>query len=181
MLNSSNEEMSSENAETSKRIKLNASGTKFEITFKSFSNFPAETRLGKLSNFHNMSHFELCDLCDEFDLRSNEFFFERDPIILQMVLNYFKTGELHINTKSCEIFIANELNYWMIDLSKIKHCCKSTFDEKHEAKSDFIQIGEQVAFEIQNMHKKLTIKETLWYITEFPWSSRGAMVILFVA
>ncbi len=32
MLNSTNEEFSPENVETSKRIKLNASGTKFEIS-----------------------------------------------------------------------------------------------------------------------------------------------------
>ena len=182
MMDLTNEDSRSATAKTklTKRIKFNASGTQFEITAKSFSKFPLETRLGKLSQFKNMSDLEIELLCDEFDSDSIEFFFERDPTILQMVLNYYKTGEFHINTRACEIFVANELKYWMIDSAKLKHCCKVGFEDQHETKSDFIKISEQVTLEIQNMHKKKTMKESLWQITEFPWSSPGAMVTSFV-
>ncbi len=147
-------ESDTETSQTSKRIKLNASGTKFEITAKRFSTFPEVTRLGKLSKYENMSKLEIELLCDEFDSDSTEFFFDRDPIILQMVLNYLINGELHINTNACEIFIDKELKYWMIDSMQLNYCCKADFEDKHKNKSDFIEISKQIDCYIHDREKK---------------------------
>lgn len=64
-------------------------------------------------------------LCDGYDSILNEIYFDRDPYITNMVINYYQTGKLHLNNHSaCNSFTQNELNYWQIEEYSFDSCCE---------------------------------------------------------
>ena len=55
-------------------------------------------RLGKLAAADTAE--EISKLCDEFSLERNEFFFDRHPRNFNSILNFYRTGKLHIQGRS---------------------------------------------------------------------------------
>ncbi|KAH9494663.1 hypothetical protein Btru_020471, partial [Bulinus truncatus] len=56
-----------------------------------------------------------------------DYFFDRDPEIFHCVLNYFRTGELHLPTSVCGPVVRSELEYWGVDEVDIEECCWSRY------------------------------------------------------
>ncbi|CAL1547659.1 unnamed protein product, partial [Lymnaea stagnalis] len=56
-----------------------------------------------------------------------EYFFDRDPEIFHCVLNYFRTGELHLPTSVCGPVVKSELEFWGVDEVDIEECCWSRY------------------------------------------------------
>ena len=57
-----------------KRVALNVGGVRHEVTWRLLEQFP-HSRLGRLARVE--SHQQVMDLVSHYDLRSNEFFFDR--------------------------------------------------------------------------------------------------------
>lgn len=57
----------------------------------------------------------------------NDYFFDRDPEIFHCILNYFRSGELHLPTSVCGLVIKSELDFWGIDDISIEECCWSRY------------------------------------------------------
>ena len=55
-------------------------------------------RLGKLASASNED--DIRRLCDQFSVERNEFFFDRHPRNFNSILNFYRTGKLHIQGKS---------------------------------------------------------------------------------
>ncbi len=97
-------------------IHLNVRGIVFKICIKRLANLP-RSRLARLASLIRSegNSKELTKLCDDFDLDQMEFYFDRDPFILNNILNLYYTGKLHVNHSECVYFIRDELEYWQID------------------------------------------------------------------
>jgi hypothetical protein len=167
-----------------KTIIINARGVKYEVILNMFEKYP-KTRLGKLRNYIiNRNYNELNLLCDHYNDDLKEFYFNRDPYLLNMMLNYYLNDKLHMNQTDCAIFIKNELDYWQIDSYEFDSCCHITFHEKIE-KSDFL-------ITLHNKTQKKIIyeddfgesffprfRENIWNLFNNPQSSVYAKLIFY--
>lgn len=166
-----------EDGPTDPRVTLNALGTKFVINLSKLRRFSERTRLGRLQNFSEMTPKQVGRLCDGFDPKNLEFFFNRDPDVLKIILNYLITGEVHINGYFCEVFLENEFNYWMLDAKKMKRCCKSTFDSNYKIKFEKIRAEEKIRTKVKKAEALAhTARGRLWKMTSEPTSSTKAKV-----
>ncbi|XP_045183691.2 potassium voltage-gated channel protein Shaw-like isoform X2 [Mercenaria mercenaria] len=58
-----------------------------------------------------------------------EYFFDRDPDIFKSVLNYLRTGSLHLPSFICGPSAKIELEFWGVRQKKIEQCCWINFNE----------------------------------------------------
>ena len=139
---------------TLKRITINARGFKFDVLLDNLKKLPT-TRLGKLENYidsyinNNNDNIndenkspKLClkDICDDYDLNLNEFYFDKDPFILNTVLNCYSNGNFHIDKNICPFYINEELKYWGLDKHLVNDCCFYRFQTcKSELKDELKQ------------------------------------------
>lgn len=168
-----------EQTESNKRkITINALGTKFEITQQKLERYGDQSRLGKLCAYESLDQKQISQLCDGFDPSVPEFFFDRDPEVLKIILNYAITGEIHFNSNICELFLEKEFLYWMLDWKKVKRCCKTVFEEKLNEKKDWIGVDQNIVKEskLKEVMKNSIKTYKLWEIVSSPRSSKGALV-----
>ncbi len=140
-------------ANKNERIILNALGTKFEITLKKLEIFHQSSRLGKICQFRSLHIKELELVCDDYDLQKNEFFFNRDPVILKILLNYAITGEIHLNSNFCQVYVENEFKYWEFNWKRLKRCCKNGFVVNLDSKKKAIKVDAQILADLRLRQK----------------------------
>lgn len=72
-------------------ININVGGKPYQISYNMAAMYP-KTRIGRLATYtdHNMK----LDLCDDYTVTNNEYFFDRDPDIFHSIFNFYRTGEL---------------------------------------------------------------------------------------
>ena len=102
------------------RVLLNVGGTRHETFLNTLENFP-DTRLAWISEQLRKN-----------PSRDREFFFDRHPGIFAHILNYFRTGKLHVPRDICGPMFEQELAFWGIDPKQIEHCCWAYYDEHNE-------------------------------------------------
>lgn len=162
------------------KVRLNARGYIFEIPLESFQKYPKDSRLGKLVNFDEMTVEEILECCDKYNSEKTEFYFNRSPYVLNMVLDYFVSGKLHnSNTTMCQVYLEKELSYWMIDTNDMKRCCHVEYENNYNSRNEEIIFEKKVLKEISKASSQLEKSETrrkLWAIIENPNSSNVARV-----
>ncbi|XP_067653644.1 potassium voltage-gated channel protein Shaw-like [Haliotis asinina] len=57
-----------------------------------------------------------------------EYFFDRDPDVFKAILNYLRTGELHLPAWLCGASIKNELAFWGVEEDEIEECCWTNYN-----------------------------------------------------
>ncbi len=161
------------NYSNSNRVILNARGIKYEVRWSTLCKLP-NTRLGKLKNSINTN--EIFDLCDDYDRIKNEFYFERDPFILNNVLNYYSTGKLHVTDVECVTFLKEELIYWGIDIFLMKSCCGIYYFTKSEEVKENLELESKsikkyyhVDYFSNSFHSQ--IRKKIWNLFEKPSES----------
>jgi len=112
-----------------RRIILNVGGFKYEATIRTLKKIP-NSRLGMLLRASTKE--ELLSVCDDFNLSDLEFFFDRDPILFNYILNIYRIGHLHISDDLCPSMLKHELIYWKIDDLKMDICCEEKLFEKQK-------------------------------------------------
>ena len=96
-------------------VNINVGGTMFTTTYNKLKNVP-DTRLASI-NASSKEYIQEKDF----------YFFDRNPEIFSCVLDYYRTGELHLPKQTCGAAIRNELEYWQIPPTSISDCCVSSF------------------------------------------------------
>jgi hypothetical protein len=123
-----------------RRIILNVRGVKYDVLLSILIKYP-KSRLGRLSNLllsnQKPAQQDLNQLCDDYNLSENEFYFNRDPSILNMILNYCSGHDMgykiHVNENVCFKYLNEQLSYWGIDYeSSVDKCCKINISTRRE-------------------------------------------------
>ena len=97
------------------RIKFNVGGKVFECFSSTLKRYPNS----KLANLDKSSEDYFSEL--------GEYFFDRNPIIFEAVLEACRTGELHMPRETCHSTLTRELEFWNISPGCLSPCCWKSF------------------------------------------------------
>lgn len=103
--------------EKSNTIIINVGGEVFKTSKDHFKRFP-KTRLADLDATSGT-----------YEESTNSYFFDRNPVLFHYILDYYKSGELHIPHNVCYRLVESELSYWQIEYSEMTDCCKKVIEE----------------------------------------------------
>ncbi|CAL1612237.1 unnamed protein product [Knipowitschia caucasica] len=158
-------------------LSVNVGGVRFSLAAQMLTPFP-HTRLGRLA-FCPDAALELCDDC-----RDGEFFFDRSAQTFQYVLNFYRTGHLHVCEELCELCFLQELQYWGLDERRIEACCRDRYQRRKELK-DCAELSQDQTLDLDHgldpdreFQGALCseLRRRLWNVLEKPDSSRTAHV-----
>ena len=179
-------------ASISQRIIVNVGGARHEVPWRTLARLP-RTRLGRLVACR--SHSELESVCDDFDLSppTPEFFFDRHPRSFCSVVDFHRTGKLHmVDETACVLAFSDDLAYWAIDELYMEPCCQQRYQQRKEQVLEVLRkeledltLGDEEDTEVEQ-RAALTAsgeeqcmvrwRRRVWDLTEKPQSSLPARV-----
>ncbi|XP_062393954.1 potassium voltage-gated channel subfamily V member 1 [Sardina pilchardus] len=153
---------------------INVGGSRYILSHELLASYP-ETRLGKLAL---STRDGAMDLCDDADLLENEFFFDRNSQTFQYIMNFYKTGHLHVREELCVVSFLQEIEYWGIDELRIDSCCRDKYYRRKEMKEclDIRRDVDVVDTEEEDFTGVMCqdLRQRLWDLMEKPDSSPAA-------
>ncbi|KAM4705423.1 voltage-gated potassium channel regulatory subunit KCNG2 [Rhinophrynus dorsalis] len=112
-----------------RHVIINVGGIKYRIPWTTLEDCPL-TRLVKLKACNNYD--EIMDVCDDYDINCNEFFFDRNPCAFRTIMTFLAAGKLRILREMCALSFQEELIYWGIEEEQLEWCCLRKLQQKEE-------------------------------------------------
>jgi potassium voltage-gated channel Shab-related subfamily B protein 1 len=168
----------SKSRQLNKRVVLNVGGTRHEVMWKMLEVIP-RSRLGRLALLAT-THEKILELCDAYSLVDNEYFFDRHPRSFNSILNFYRTGKLHIVDEMCVLAFSDDLDFWGIDEVYMEVCCQNKYNTRKEHLVDEMQKeADSIKKEIDEDFgdgKFAKYQKCLWDLIEKPHTSTPAKV-----
>ena len=166
-----------------RRVILNVGGTKHEVLWKTLEKLPS-SRLGKLRFAATLSDLE--KLCDDYDVKSNEIYFDRHSSSFATILNYYRSGKLHLIEELCILSFSEDLIYWGIDDCFLESCCHLKYHQKRDTVLEEMRKEEEAEMETIVSDEKFgdfmpKFRKKIWNLMENPQTSRYARAIAFIS
>nr|XP_061800169.1 potassium voltage-gated channel subfamily V member 2-like [Nerophis lumbriciformis] len=166
-------------------LNINVGGTLYHLPYRLAVRYP-KTRIGRLATYTD--HNKKLELCDDYIVRSNEFFFDRDPIIFQNIFNFYSTGVLWIKDELCPRNFLEEINYWGVRIKNSHRCCRISFEERQDELNEQLKIQKQLMAEVEivameaneALYQNMAFGHTrwkIWNMMEKPFSSVAAKLM----
>lgn len=162
----------------SKRVVVNVGGDKYEVLWKTLGKLP-RTRLGRLLRCR--SHEQLMSLCDDYDLNHMEFYFDRQSKTFSTILNYYRTGKLHLQEDACILSFSEDLKYWGVEDIHLESCCQHSYIQRKEMISDELRkdaesLADSNYEEPVRQGYYYEVQRKVWDLLEKPQTSFAARV-----
>lgn len=121
---------------------INVGGIRYRIPWSTLEEFPL-TRLGKLRSCSNAE--EILDVCDDYDARCNEFFFDRSPSAFRSIVTFLAAGKLRLLREMCALSFQEELLYWGVEEASLEWCCLRKLRLRQEEQRERVRQEEEDA------------------------------------
>lgn len=123
--------------------------------------------------------------CDDFNLLTNEFFFDRQPRSFVCILDFYRTGKLHLSDEICVMAFKDDLDYWDIEDYNLDSCCQQRYHQRRdnvfeEMKKELESLKEHDD-EMFGTSKSQRYQKFVWDLLEKPQTSVAARVVAFVS
>ncbi|XP_034403149.1 potassium voltage-gated channel subfamily V member 2 [Cyclopterus lumpus] len=163
-------------------LNINVGGMVYSLPYRLAARYP-KTRIGQLATYTD--HSRKLELCDDYIVQSNEFFFDRDPKIFHNVFNFYRTGVLCIKDELCPHNFLEEINYWGVRIKNSQRCCRISFEERQDELNDQLKIQRQLIAELEMEENEVlfddlafgSTRKNIWNLMENPFSSVTAKLM----
>ncbi|XP_048763841.2 potassium voltage-gated channel protein Shaw-like isoform X2 [Ostrea edulis] len=145
---------------------------------------------------NTLTRLKSCKLARESELKRHyreskgDYFFDRDPQLFSVILNYLRTNELHLPTYLCGPAVQREFDYWGIDEEDIERCCWQPYNtwktqnkslEKLEYDRKRSMTQQHLEKDRRSPHFWTRCKATVWNFLQNPNTSLGAKIYAWIS
>ncbi|KAK1174726.1 potassium voltage-gated channel subfamily V member 2 [Acipenser oxyrinchus oxyrinchus] len=163
-------------------LNINVGGKIYQIAYRAAARYP-KTRIGRLATYTD--HNRKLDLCDDYIVQNNEFFFDRDPDIFHHVFNFYRTGVLWIKDELCPRNFLEEINYWGVRIKNTHRCCRISFEERQDELNEQLKVQKELQAEVEFEENEELFtdmkygkpRRIIWNLMEKPFSSVTAKLM----
>jgi len=124
--------------------------------------------------------------CDDFNLETCEFYFDRQPKSFVCVLDYYRTGKLHLSDELCVMAYKDDLDYWEIEDYNLDSCCQQRYHQRRDnvfeemrKELESLKEHDEEMFDVTNKYQRY--QKFVWDLLEKPQTSLAARVVAFVS
>ncbi|XP_068594559.1 potassium voltage-gated channel subfamily V member 2-like [Brachionichthys hirsutus] len=163
-------------------ININVGGKPYQIAYRTAAKYP-KTRIGRLAT--SADHGMKLDLCDDYTVSNDEYFFDRDPDVFHSIFNFYRTGVLWIEDQLCPRNFLEEINYWGVRIKNSHRCCRISFEERQDELNEQLKIQRELEAEVEVEEDEELFRDMLmgrrrravWNLMEKPFSSVEAKLM----